>query len=252
MFDEVTKREGGKRAARRGVWVAVSSAAQTALVVAIIVVSSKIAADVAQGPVVDVKFVKTAAPPPPPPPPPPPARKTPPKPKTDNAPKPKPPNPMAMVQPRDVPNELKPPDPNEPPEPEYDYGSDQGVEGGVVGGVVGAGDATAQAGGGIEEAPAYATAGFRKPEQAQRGCVQTTVRVPRELTGFISGPVTVKFAIGRDGVPSLFQVVGQAPDPRITNAIWQAVQQCKWVPGADAQGRPTKIWVVLPVRFTSG
>jgi protein TonB len=250
VFDEVTKREGGKRVARRGVWVIGSSAAQAVLVAAIIIVSSRIAAEVVETPVVDVKFVKTAAPPRPPPPPPPPARKTPPKPKTDT-PKPKAPSPMAMVQPRDVPDELKPPDPNEPPEPEYDYGSDEGVEGGVIGGVVGSGEVASQ-GGGTEDAPAYATAGFRKPEQAQRHCVQSAVRVPRDLTGFISGPVTVRFAIGRDGQPSLFQVVGQAPDPRISNAIWQAVQQCRWIPGADAQGRPTKIWVVLPVRFTSG
>src|SRR5690349_3077807 len=41
-----------------------------------------------------------------------------------------------MIQPKETPQELKPPDPTEPPEPE-DEGSDEGVEGGVVGGVVG-------------------------------------------------------------------------------------------------------------------
>jgi periplasmic protein TonB len=30
------------------------------------------------------------------------------------------------------------------------------------------------------------------------------------------------------------------------------VNSCRWVPGADAQGRPTAIWVILPLRFTQG
>jgi protein TonB len=41
---------------------------------------------------------------------------------------------MAMIQPKEMPAELKPPEPA--PEPE-DEGSDEGVEGGVIGGVVG-------------------------------------------------------------------------------------------------------------------
>jgi protein TonB len=44
----------------------------------------------------------------------------------------------------------------------------------------------------------------------------------------------------------------QVPDARIGTAIWQAVQACRWVPGADAQGKPVSIWVILPIRFTAG
>ena len=69
--------------------------------------------------------------------------------------------------------------------------------------------------------------------------------------GYISGPITVKFAIGRDGLPSRFQAMTDVPDRRIADAIWGAVQTCKWVPGADAQGKPTAIWVILPIRFTN-
>jgi protein TonB len=133
VFDEVTKREGGMRAASRSAWLLGSTALQTALVLGVIFLSTALARRVAEAPLVDVRFVKPAALPAPPPPPPAPRRKTTPqaqKPKTEAKPRP------AMIQPKEMPQELKPPDPSEPPEPE-DQGSDDGVEGGVVGGVVG-------------------------------------------------------------------------------------------------------------------
>jgi len=133
VFDEVTKKEGGKRAARRGVWLLGSTAVQTALVLGIIIASTALAKKAADDKLVEVKFVKQAAPTPaaPPPPPPAPKRKVVQQQKTKVEAKPRP----AMVQPKEMPQELKPPDPNEPPE--EDEGSDEGSEGGVVGGVVG-------------------------------------------------------------------------------------------------------------------
>ena len=248
MFDEVTKQESGKNAAKRAGYVFGSTLVQVLLVFAIITASAAIKAKVIDEPVVDVKFVKPVAPPPPPPPPapPPPQRR----PASDSKPKtdlPKPPPPSALLQPKEVQAEMKAPDPNEPPEPEYDYGDVKAGEG-VIGGVVGAAPVKNE----IEDAPAYATAGYRKPQMAQAGCVQSSVRLPRELLGFISGPITVKFAINRDGSPSRYEVMTDIPDRRISDAIWNAIQSCKWIPGADAQGRPTAIWVILPLRFTSG
>jgi periplasmic protein TonB len=243
VFDEVTKREGGQRAARRGAFLLGSSAVQIAVVSGVIFLSAAISAKVAEGPLVPVKIVKSATPPPPPPPPPAPKRKTPPKPRTE-APKPRP-QMMAMVQPKEVPLELKEPDKTAPPE-EEDTG-DEGVEGGVIGGVVGA-TAPAPSGPAIEDAPSYGGAGYKKPQEAQRGCVTSSLRFPKDLAGYVSS-VTVKFAIGRDGQPSLFQVMGGGTDPRIAAAIWQAIQSCQWQPGADPQGRPTKIWMIMPVRF---
>ena len=238
MFDEVTKREGGKRAARKGAYLFGSTAFQVAFIAALIVVSERIRAHVADGPIVDVKFVKMAAPPPPPPPP---RKRVAPKPPSD-APKPIPPPPQAMIQPKEVQEEIKLPDANTPPEPEPDYGGDEGsAGGGVVGGVVGAG-------GGIEEAPQYATAGWRPPAMKQRGCVQSSIRIPRELQGYVTN-VTVKFGIKPNGQPYAFSVPGSEPDQRITNAIWQAITGCDWTPGADAQGKPVAIWVHLPLKF---
>lgn len=241
------KQEGGKHAAKRAGYVFGSTLFQVALVAAVIVLSKVVKDQVIDEPVVDVKFVQARqAPPPPPPPPAAPRPKRPPSEQKPRSDLPKPPPPQALIQPQEIQAEMKPPDPSEPPEPEYDYGDDTGQEG-VVGGVVGAAPQPE-----IEDAPAFATAGYRKPEMARRGCVQESVRLPRELLGFVSGPVTVKFAIGRDGVPSRFEVLTGVPDQRISGAIWKAVQECKWVPGADAQGKPTAIWVILPIRFAGG
>jgi protein TonB len=241
VFDEVTKREDGKNAARRAGYVVGSTAFQIALVFGIIALSATIKAQVSDEPVVDVKFVRPTAPPPPPPPPAPPARKPPSeKPKSD-VPKPPPPPPQALLQPKDVQEEMKAPDPNEPPEPEYDYsGSGEGVVGGVVG-------ASNQ----IEEAPSYAGAGYVKPRMAQPGCVQNAVRIPRELQGYISGPITVKFAVKPDGAVTQFAVQTQGVPDRIVASIWQAVQGCQFIPGTDPRGKPTSIWVILPLRFTN-
>ncbi len=101
----------------------------------------------------------------------------------------------------------------------------------------------------IEDAPAYATAGYKKPTMAEPGCVQRSVRISSDLLDYITGPVTVKFAINKDGNPSRFEVMSAISDQRIANAIWQAVKACKWNPGADAQGRATNIWVIMPFRF---
>jgi protein TonB len=245
LFDEVTKHERGKNAARRAGYVMGSTAFQVLLIFAVVSASAAIKAKVVDEEVVEVKFVRPAAPPPPPPPPPaPPARKPPPqeKPKTDT-PKPPPPPPQALLQPKDVQEEMKV-DPNEPPEPEYDYSG--GSEEGVVGGVVGAQT--------IEEAPAYATAGYVKPREAEKGCVNQNVRIPRDLQGFVSGTMTFKFAVRADGSVSQFQsaAAGQNIPDRILAAVYQAVRSCQWVPGTDPRGKPTSIWVILPLRFQGG
>jgi protein TonB len=135
--------------------------------------------------------------------------------------------------------------PSEPKEPEYDYGSQAGSEG-VIGGVVGAAPSNE-----IEEAPSFATSGYVKPAEKEKGCVGRSVRIPRDLQGLVT-TVTVKFAIGRDGQPSPFSVLSEVPDKRIGDALWQAVQACQFTPGLDARGQPQKIWVILPIRFTSG
>jgi protein TonB len=45
-------------------------------------------------------------------------------------------------------------------------------------------------------------------------------------------------------------VMGQVADPRISDAVRRAILACSWKPGADAEGKPTALWVVLPIRLT--
>lgn len=238
MFDEVTKVEGGKRAARKGAYIFGSTVFQVVFVAALVLVGERIRSAAKAEASVEVKFVRTA-PPPPPPPPPAAKKRTEPKPKTD-APKTVMP-PAAMIQPKEIAQEMKAPNPNEPPEPEIEA-DEGGSQGGVVGGVAG----------GIEEAPRYVGAGFRAPREKERGCIQSSMRVPTSLAGFVSGPITVKFAVRRDGSIGQLQVMSQIPDPRIGDIIRQGLSRCEFVPGVDAQGNPTALWVIMPIRFTSG
>jgi periplasmic protein TonB len=243
VFDEVTKTEGGKRAARRSAFLAGSTLVQVLFVAFLIVAGERIRAAVKSEPVVDVKFVRPAAPKPPPPPPPAPARKKPPtdKPKVEMKKAPA----MAMIQPKTVEDEIKPADPNEP---EEDYGGDgEGVEGGVVGGVVGG---QVQQGG-YEEAPKYVTSGFKPPVLQNAACIRENTRIPPQLAGFVSGPITVKFAVYSNGAIGAFQVMGQVPDPRIGDAIKNAITSCAWTPGTDPTGKPTALYVIMPFRFSN-
>ena len=240
MFDEVTKTEGGKRVARRSAFLAGSTLVQILFVAFLIVAGERIRAAVKSDPVVDVKFVRAAAPKPPPPPPPAPAKKKPPsdRPKVEMKKAP----PMAMIQPKSVEDQRKPADPNEP---EDDGGSDDGVEGGVVGGVVGG---QVSKPGGYEDAPQYMGAGFKAPAMADKNCFRENFRIPPALSGFVTA-VTVKFAVYTNGAVGAFSVMGTVPDQRIADAIRNALSNCTWIPGADAQGKPTPIYVIMPVRL---
>jgi protein TonB len=241
VFDEVTKRQTGKYAARRAGWVFGSTAFQLGLVALALFAGRQIKAAIEEKPI-DVKFVRAAAPPKPPPPPPP----APPPRRKDTGPKPPPrpdapppPPPQALIQPKDVQEQMKVD--TSPKEPEYNYGPQTGE--GVVGGVVGASNQ-------IEEAPAFATSGYVKPAEKEKGCVGRSVRWPRELAGIVS-TMTVKFAVGRDGRPSRFEVLTDVPDERMKTVVWNAIQACQFTPGLDARGKPQLIWMILPLRFSS-
>lgn len=237
MFDEVTKRQSSGNAARRAGWVFGSTAFQLGLVAVAFFAGQQIKAAIEEKPI-DVKFVRAAPPRPPPPPPPaaPPKRKDagPKPPPNPNA--PPPPPPQALIQPKELQAEMKVD--TSPKEPEYNYGPQDGE--GVVGGVVGANQ--------IEDAPAYATSGFVKPAEREKNCVGRSIRLPPDLNGVMTR-ITVKFAVGADGKPRLFEVLEETPDKRIDTSIWRAVQSCAFSPGLDPKGKPHSIWMILPIRF---
>lgn len=96
-------------------------------------------------------------------------------------------------------------------------------------------------------APAYATAGYTRPAEVEKGCVAGAIRIPQGLAG-LGASVTIKFAVGPDGAVSQFEDLTSAPEP-LAAAIWEAVQRCKFAPGKNPQGEPASIWMILPLRF---
>jgi protein TonB len=253
VFERLMIRDLSRRAAVRGAYALGATAFETTVLLALAAITAHLAAQRPAGqPAVDVVFVRQAPrrPAPPPPPPPVAARRAPTSPKAVVASRPAPP--AALIQPREVAPEIKMPDPGEPVE-EYD---ESGVEGGVVGGAPGGVSGGTMEpygrGGELEEAPQYVTSGFRRPAEAVPGCLRGAIRVPPDLAGYVSGPVTVKFAVGREGAVGRVEVVGAALDERLVEVIRRGLRACRWLPGADAQGRPVSLWVVMPLRFASG
>ncbi len=127
----------------------------------------------------------------------------------------------------------------------------EGAGGADGNGAAGAGRGWGSAAGGPAGGPAHAGAGWTRPEQAVRNCVQESIRVPRGVDAGAAGTLTVRFAVEPDGRASRFEVVGQSPDPRLGAAVWRAVKACRWIPGSDPRGTPASIWVTMPVRFVA-
>jgi periplasmic protein TonB len=221
------------------VWLVGSTAVQIALVALVILLSATLAQRDAEAPLVDVKLVKVAIPPAPPPPPPAPAApkpKTPP-PKVKVQPKP---HSTAMIQPKEIPTELKPPDPN-PPEPE-DTG---GVEGGVVGGVAG----------GVVDAPAPPPAPPPPPPPKPSGPVKfdSTMAAPvkvqapaleytdQALEHEVQGTMVVECTVKVDGTVTDCKVLKGLPF--MDRAVIENLERAHFKPASQA-GR------ALDVRYT--
>ncbi|HEU4384954.1 MAG TPA: energy transducer TonB [Anaeromyxobacteraceae bacterium] len=249
LFDPMVERQRARRAVRRGAWILGATAFQVFFFTSMALLGAALAARSHPVPAVEVTLVQPRRPVPPPPAAPPRAARRAPAVSRPSAPIVKPAPPTALVQPREIAEAMKAPDPNEPIEA---YEEDlEGVEGGVVGGVPGYVEPPPAGSGGVMEAPVYVTTGFRAPAEVVPGCVGRSVRLPRDLAGYAAGQVVVKFAVGRDGTVGLVRLMTPVPDQRIFEAIRQALASCRWRAGADAQGQPVTLWVVLPLRFAA-
>ena len=100
--------------------------------------------------------------------------------------------------------------------------------------------------------PSFATKGWKKPRLKVERCLEDSVLVPQELSGYASGPVVVKFAILKSGEPAQYSVLTSGVPDRLQEAIWGAVRSCGWLPGADPGGNPANVWVIQPLRFANG
>ncbi|MFO0583832.1 MAG: hypothetical protein U0229_16290 [Anaeromyxobacter sp.] len=237
MFADVTARETGRQTATRALYLLGSTGLQGLLVGALVLATLVARPPPEPAPPSITRVVFKPDPPPRPP-----QRPSPPQPRPERTAPPR----DALLQPTAV-APVASTDPGPPePTPVGDGPADPDFLPGT--GPITSGTGTGQ--GGVEET-LYAQAGFRAPALAQRQCVQQSLRVPRDLTGFVSGPVVVKFAVGRDGTPARFSTLSGGVPDRISAAIWQAVQECRWVAGADPSGQPVSLWVVMPLRFAA-
>ena len=233
------RRRAGKRAARRGIWLLGSTAMQTALVLGIIAASTALAKKAVDDKLVDVKFVKPSAPvqPAPPPPPPAPRRKATPqqKPKTEAKPR------AAMVQPKEMPQELDPPDPG-PPEPE-DEGADDGVEGGVVGGVVGG--VTGGAPGPVEKPkmPVEFNATMTPPGLLPGPPLEYTQQA---LEREVEGTMLVKCLVRVDGTVQNCRVVKSVPF--MDRAVVSVLERRRYKPATQG-GQPLDVEYTFTIKL---
>lgn len=91
----------------------------------------------------------------------------------------------------------------------------------------------------------------RKPRLAEPGCLQQALQLPRDLDLAPGEVTTARFAVGPDGTAHDFSLVGTPSDRRLGPAVWSAIQRCRFIPGANAQGQEADVWMVLPFRFGS-
>ena len=261
MFDRIVDRQLPRRIANRGVYSFFTGLFQSTLMGAALFVSAHPAAVEPELPPIQVQFVRSVGA----------GRTGPARPRAPRAVLPGRPAgprtvlvakkapPAALVQPHEVIAEIRIPNPGEAPE-EYGGGGGDGEGEGVIGGVPDDGGDLEESlppplsggGDGIEEAAQYFTAGFRRPVEENPGCFASTLRLPQDLTGFISEVLTVKFVVGREGRVGKIELLSQVPDRRIAVAIENALRTCHWHPGADGTGQPIALWVILPLRFQGG
>ena len=234
MFEEVVKTVGGERAARRASWVGVSTVAQVLLATGVVTFYRARAAAPKPEPVVEVTFVRGApqpALPPAPRPPPPHAKRPREHPRQPPAPVP------ALLQPKEVPLEMKQSDPDEAHAPD-DPTWDDGVVGGVVGGSTdGAGAVAAR------EPPEFDQASMARPVFVSGPDLAYTRRAfEREVEGLM----IVKCVVTADGMVRDCHVAKGLP--YMDDAVVQALERRRYRP-ATLGGKPIEVKYVFRINL---
>ena len=101
-----------------------------------------------------------------------------------------------------------------------------------------------------DDALVVASKAAQRPRVVELGCVERSIRVPQDALLYVAGMVvTVRFTVGKDGLPSQYQMTTPGMPESASNALWTAIQSCRWQPGIDETGRPASMWVVMPFQF---
>ena len=235
MFEEVVRTKGGKRAARRASWIGISTVGQVLLAVGVVAFYRARAVTPPPGPVVDVTFIRAPPGPalPPAPRPPPVHRKRPPRdpPREPALPAP------ALVQPKAVPFEARPSDPDEAHAPD-DPSWDDGMVGGVVGG-----PADGAAGFGAAAPREFDEASMARPVFVSGPDLAYTRRAfEREVEGLM----IVKCVVTVEGAVRDCRVVKGLP--YMDEAVVQALERRRYRP-ATLDGKPVEVKYVFRVNL---
>jgi hypothetical protein len=80
-----------------------------------------------------------------------------------------------------------------------------------------------------------------------RGAFHFPVRWDEEVR------VVIKFPVYADGNPGRVRAMNLVADPGVRRGLERAataaVKACAWIPGRDAAGTPTRIFVLMPLRL---
>ena len=90
---------------------------------------------------------------------------------------------------------------------------------------------------------------FIAPKMVERGCFRDAFRMPFVVVKELR--IHVKFPVYPDGKIGKVELRERFDDPeiqaRLLASVEQALRSCAWSPGADATGRPTAIYVLMPL-----
>jgi len=92
-------------------------------------------------------------------------------------------------------------------------------------------------------------AALRNPAPADSRCVPRALRVRGDLAARLPEAVTVRFPVAATGEVGRVEVLRPATDDDVARAIEDAIRSCTFIPGADDDGRPTTLPVVMRIRF---
>jgi protein TonB len=92
-------------------------------------------------------------------------------------------------------------------------------------------------------------AAHRNPAPVDRQCVPRALRARPDVAARLPEEIRARFPVAASGAVGPVEVRGDVPDPEVAGAIEEAIRGCPFVPGADEEGRPIPLSVVMRIRF---
>jgi hypothetical protein len=100
-----------------------------------------------------------------------------------------------------------------------------------------------------EPLPGLRVAASRNPVPVDRQCVPRALRERSDVVDRLPDEIRARFPVGASGAIGPVEVMGEVSDPEVAEAIEDAIRSCPFVPGADEEGRPISLSVVMRIRF---